>query len=437
MKPTQLPYLVSTLLALSAGAWMSALSHPQSAAADGSAPPGVAPARASVPLADDELAPSRRRLLDLAFTAASAMPLHPHVKDRSRSQEAVVEACLELGQLRTARAYLEEIANWRRGSASAELALHCVQRGALDAARSCLEIARKTSDDLATSLAMELEDDGIESPQDWQRDRIRVKMAQALRLNGEVERAEELESDVVESEAGRLDAVRATLATPAGFDAQIASLEALVTGASFERARHALEACVQLFHRFYDDPTRRSRAEQALRSSGAKLPPDVHVGLLREAAELALGHGDRAKALELVEAAQAVLDGTRWTAEQGIPLRSSLAGVRHGAGDPSGAERELAEAHALYESAREGIADFYRAETLRPLAEARCTLGQLPRALELYRRVVEEGATNPNARTRAEDLAATCLSMARHAVEPDAELWQRILELNAGLGPPW
>jgi hypothetical protein len=53
------------------------------------------------------------------------------------------------------------------------------------------------------------------------------------------------------------------------------------------------------------------------------------------------------------------------------------------------------------------------------------------------RRFVEEGVENPNSRPRAEDLSATCRSMALHAVEPDADLWKRMRQIGDGLGPPW
>ncbi len=58
-------------------------------------------------------------------------------------------------------------------------------------------------------------------------------------------------------------------------------------------------------------------------------------------------------------------------------------------------------------------------------------------ALMVYKRAVEEGVENPNSRPRAEDLSATCLSMALHMVEPDAELKNRIRQISEGLGDPW
>jgi hypothetical protein len=79
----------------------------------------------------------------------------------------------------------------------------------------------------------------------------------------------------------------------------------------------------------------------------------------------------------------------------------------------------------------------FRAGALRPLAEAYHALGDRDAALSVYKLAVEEGALNPNARPRAMDLSATCLSLAQSACEPDAELRERLAEMRAGLGSPW
>ena len=78
-----------------------------------------------------------------------------------------------------------------------------------------------------------------------------------------------------------------------------------------------------------------------------------------------------------------------------------------------------------------------RAAALRPIAEGYARLGDRDRALELYKRAVEEGVANPNSRPRANDLAATCASLAVVDLEPDAELMARLREVSEGLGDPW
>ena len=64
-------------------------------------------------------------------------------------------------------------------------------------------------------------------------------------------------------------------------------------------------------------------------------------------------------------------------------------------------------------------------------------MGEQAAAFRTYALAVEAGIDNPNSRPRAEDLSATCRSMALHDVRPDAQLWARIRQVSEGLGPPW
>ena len=111
--------------------------------------------------------------------------------------------------------------------------------------------------------------------------------------------------------------------------------------------------------------------------------------------------------------------------------------MRWRAGDESRARVDAEDLRRRYETQRERIVNIYRAEALHPLAEAYETMGDRITALAVYRRALEEGVVNPNSRPRAEDLAATCCSMAVHGVEPDEVVWTRIMEIAQGLGSPW
>jgi hypothetical protein len=57
--------------------------------------------------------------------------------------------------------------------------------------------------------------------------------------------------------------------------------------------------------------------------------------------------------------------------------------------------------------------------------------------LKVYAQAVEVGAVNINARTRAEDLSTTLLSMALMELEPDAAIWERVRQIQKGLADPW
>ncbi|MFN0008220.1 MAG: hypothetical protein ACKVXR_09955 [Planctomycetota bacterium] len=377
-------------------------------------------------IADAPLAGYQKELLDLAFDTASSFPRVPHLKNRSRAQEVVVQACFELDQPRRALGYVQRIDNWLRGAGYADYALYCARKGDTTSVQRHLDLAREV-----------YEKTEKEEIQDWQRDRIRVTIAKTLRRLGRSEEAVKFETDLVEVESIKVEAAKAALAGGEAFDEQLQAVDAAAAVGNFDHLRSALETCVRLFDRFYEDPERRSQAEAKVKASWSKLPITVRVDLVMDLAESALGHEDRGKALELVQEAEAIMDAATWKPELRIPVMARLAVLRHGAGDGEGARKGAEAALASFEAERDQIFDYERAETLQPLAEAFRSLGDTAAAHGIYAKAVEESALNPNRRPRADDLTAICCSMALHAVEPDAELRARMLEIRSGLEGRW
>ncbi len=376
-------------------------------------------------LADAPLARERRELLEIAYEAASAFPLHPHVRNRARAQEQVVLACLELNQRARALHYIEGITNWRRGAGYADLAFHCAERGE----RGPIAELLARADEVARG-----EDDGTELA--WRMDRIRAKIAQTHAFLGEDEAVAALEAGLAPNEAGRIGSVRAMVSDETTFASEFSSLEAVFATGDFDLVRNGLDAAARLFDRFYSEEARRERVERLIRSSWVKTPLQIRIQTLFQLAEAALEHGDLARASALVTDARSVLDSAPWLAEHYVPLLARVAALRFRAGEAATARKEAAEALAAFEQGRDTIVDIYRAGALRPLAEAYLTLGAKETASAIYGQALQEGVRNPNARPRANDLVATCVSMAIHGfAEPD--LTERIRAIRAGLGDPW
>ena len=374
-----------------------------------------------VSLTDKPLAVYQNELLDHAFETAAAIPVKPHIKDRSRAQEKVVETSLELDQPLRAHSLIEGIDNWRRGSGYCDLAFYCARHGYTGEVQQYLNLAVEVS----------------ESAEDWRRDQIRVKIANTYVWLGQTIQTDQLETGVVDSESGKVAGVKAMIAGEDHFDEQMNALDALIAPGNYDIVENALKACANLFNRFYDDAGRRSLAEEKMKISWGKLPIFKRVELLTELAGFALDHADQAKALELVNEAQLFMDGAQWRPEHRIPMISELVKLRFLAGDMQKARTDADALLALFDSQRDKIVNIYRAGALRPLAEAYQSMGDTAVALAVYKRAVEEGVENPNSRPRAEDLSATCCSMALHSIKPDAELWTRILQIKEGLGDPW
>lgn len=378
---------------------------------------------------DAPLAEYQAALLDVAFESVSALPLDPQIKNRSRAQLDVIEACLELDQPARALEYVRDVANWRRGLGFASCAYYCArhdQSGGIEVyLDQALEIAAWPEEQIK---------------QGWRRDRIRNKVIDAYVWMGDSERAAEVEALVQdESELGKAQIARASVADEAAFDELMAVVQQRTSETGdFEQIKNALLTCVQLFDRFYDDAQRRGLAEDRVHVSSAKLPLELRIELLSGLALAAVGHGDEARAMSLAAEAQTLFDSVQWTPDYQVRLGAQLLELRLMAGEDAAQVRKLAEAlQHVYDGQREAIVDIDRAGVLRTLAELRNALGDREATLTLYLRALDEGQVNPNSRPRAEDLAATCCSMAVHAVEPDEQIAARMAEIHEGLGAPW
>jgi hypothetical protein len=425
MSSTSRNIVLSVALAISAALgwfWVSYGSHaPKGSDAGRDATP-------EPPVPEQPIAAYQAELLDLAFRAASAMPSDPHVKTRCRLQESVVVAALALDQPRRALASLERIEDWRRGAGYADLARYCVTHGASAAS---VEPYLGRADDIAEGLTK------LEGFQDWQRDRIRAKIAGTYLAAGQPDRAERYCAGIVSSETGLVECAKASRLQDAAFDEQMRAVDAVVLAGDLDRVRNTLEACTMLHARFYADAGRRAKIETKVRSSSRKLPLKVQIDLRTALARAAIEHADEPKALELVAEARKLQDSAQWLSQDRIAMMAQSSELSWKAGDRASARRDVDAALALFDSEREKMVDIYRAGALRSLAEAHQAMGDTAIALKIYSRVFEEGVKNPNSRPRAEDFVATCLSMALQRVEPDPNLRARMRQIADSLGHPW
>ena len=382
-------------------------------------PGDTASVPASIP--DKPLAVFQEKLLGLSFETATLIPVKPHIKDRSRMQEKVVEACLKLDQPTRAMAFIERIDNWRRGAAYADWAFYQAERGSTGRIPHYLDLARQIA--LAAS--------------DWRRDRIKVKIARTYALLGEHEQAEAFEDGVEDSEKGKVAGVRAGRGSEDSFDDMIQRLDELIETGHVDVVRNALYASAELFNRFYDTPAYRDSAQERIKNSWDVLPVVLKIDLLVKLTGFALDHGDNVKANKLIDEAQQMMDNYQWRLRYRIPLMAQLAQIRFRAGNKEKALADADRAGELFDKDGRLVVNIYRAETLLPLAEAYQSMGEMSRALAVYKRAVEASVQNPNSRPRAEDLSAVCSSMAVYKAAPDEALWSRILQIKETLGDPW
>jgi len=380
------------------------------------------PSTNNLPICNDRpLMDFQASLLDVAMDTASNIPVKPHIKDRSRAQELVVEACLKLGQPLKAEQYTKRIDDWRKGICYARLALYGIQNGCTQEVGRFLEIATDTA----------------KTTNDWRRDRIRIQIAQAYALLGNQKFINELQSQVSHSEVGKILLFKTGSADATTFENHIEELLNLINSGNYDLIKNALHGCGNLFDKVYGDPIKRDRVEDVIRGGLKTMPISLRFEMLVTLSHSTIDHKDLLKANELTSEVNRLLEDYHWKPEQKVPMLGDVSLLYQGMGETQKALDTVGSALVLYDKSRNYIVDIWRARTLRPLAEAYLSMGDETKALELYRRALEEGTGNPNSRPRAEDLSATCTSMAVHSIRPDDVFWARIQQIQTELGPPW
>ncbi|MEO6595752.1 MAG: hypothetical protein ABIP94_13455 [Planctomycetota bacterium] len=384
--------------------------------------------------ADPALEPYRQELLQLAFRAASAFPLQPHRKNRSRSQEKVVTTCFELGQPRLAVALARNIEGWRRGSAYADYANLCAKRGDAKSTSEYIALAEQVADEQADAA----------DAQEWRSDLIRLKVARAYASLGDRERAakavaklDAASSHAVDEDWAQTAADHVRTLTREAVDAELAAIDASFGQMSLGQQQVAMTTLVGVHERFGDDETLCSAIEARFVETWVRLPPALRLEALRKVAESDFRHGRQEAALRLLGQARELAVTHTWRAEDAVPQLASLAAARCRIGERDQARADLEAAVAVYHKQREQIVDIYRAGTVRSLALAYEDMGCASTAHDLCTLAIEEGMTNPNSRPRAEDLVETCAAMAVHGIEPSKDLWERLRHICEGLGNPW
>jgi len=396
-----------------------------------------------VPAPDEAggLTPQQDELLALAFRAALRVPAYPHVKTRSELQERVVVAALVLDAPGRALAFTEQMQGWRRGVSFGDLAYYHARRGETAEATAMLAQARAEVQTLdlqeqAEQAGFDGDDEAIEMFQSWRRDRVRARIARALLALGETERAIEFESLLEPSERGPVEVVRAERLAPEEADLVLANFAGILEKGTLEDIRNALAVGTALAARFHDDPTRGARVRQTLEAALVKGPAMFRVDTTLALAEALLARGERVWAGELVRSGVALLEEIPLATEDDLPLRARAVELRHAVGDTD-ARKALDALLGRFDASRESIEPMNQPDVLVPIAEAYAALGDHAAALRVYRRAAQQGALNPNAVPRTDDLVRVCCSLAREGVEPDAELLALLKTTFDGLTDPW
>jgi len=381
------------------------------------------------PAAESAASPGQAALrgqLETAFGIASLLPSATHGRDKAKLQAMACEALVRSGEIDRAIGLGSQIDGWRRGETYAVAALALARQGKSEEATM---IARRALGVAPSSL-------------DWQRERIQVSVARVYAWIGDEGSAAQLEKGVGETEVGRVAAAKAGRAvqdavTADFFEAQMKSLDEWIKTKNFDLVKNSVEVALEFYPAAIADPARRSRIETLVDAAIEQVPYDLRIRFHLRMADALSARGERDAARARIGSAEAVVKQFKWLAEDEVVQRAAIAESRIVAGDADAARAELDGAVALFDSGRAGITDIYRARPLRAVAAAYMRLGDEPKARATYLRALDEGAVNPNARPRAEDLVATLVSMSDARLAIDEAASARVEAIRAGLVDPW
>ena len=346
-------------------------------------------------------------LLQIAFNAASAMPLKPHIKDRSRTQERVVNACFELEQPKTALKYIDQIANWRRGLGFADYAFYSAERGVTNGIELLLEKAESI---------------GRTASQEWRTDKVLDRIHQVRSLMSHMALPK---SDVRAEDSNAV------------FETEFNTIDKEFSSGEFDAIQAAMNSCCSLYETYYDRDELRARVEEKIDAIRGRLPVFIRLQYMNRMVHVALDHKDKQEAHRLLSETGRFISANTWPAQYHVKALADFASLQAECGDGDAAVTSLNEARNLYIQNVSSIINIDRADTLLPIAEAALVLNKPELAMDVYGQALRVLMENPNSRPRADDLVLICVSMALHAVEPNDALWQQIHEIKDGLGEPW
>jgi len=364
---------------------------------------------------------SRDDLLDLAFQISTKIPSEPFASDRARMQALVAQVCIKDGSLIQASRYASKIEGWRQGELFALI-------GQQYANANDAQLAR----DFA-ARAMEVAANEI----DWRRERIATETAKIYLQLGDSTKASSLVEGATQAELGKIETARTAIMNESQLDNQADMFDKALVTKNFDLARSAIEGYLVWLDRVSQDQTRTTRALKAIDDALPGLPFDLQVKYEIDLADHLHKNLKRDLAILKLDKATEIFLATTFLPEDVAPLGAMIARARIRMGDPQSARVLLKRFYTEHSTRREGITNLRRATSLRALAEGFCELGDREDAIACYTWALEEGTINPNARPRAEDLGATCISMAEYGISPTPVLMHRIDTIRNSLTDPW
>jgi len=363
------------------------------------------------------------RLLSMADEVASMIPGEDFEVDRSVDRAAIVECCLALGDLDRAEAFAARIENWRRGDALVQVGKARLAAGDRAGAEQCAGRA--------------LNDAG--SWKDWGIERVSAAAASLWLALGDPNRAKALLPAEAVDLRGAFEASRVATAPEAELPAMMDAFDRAIETQNLDVARGAINGYLAVLARALAsrDAALEDRSRAAIDKAVPGLPHDLQIDTMLRVNDVLRDAGRADAARSEVEKAAAAFGRMEFEVQARPTVGIPIAEAQWRLGDRAAALARMDELRDAFLARMQEVTDLRRATPLRALAEGYMLAGERGRADAAYAAALAEGARNPNARPRANDLCTTMVSMARSGFVPPQPMERTMSSIRAGLAAPW
>lgn len=365
--------------------------------------------------------------LEWGFKFASAIPVKPHIVDRSKSQYSVLEYYLEADLTDDAAIQAARIADWRRCLFNADLAYYYTEK--------------KDSPKVAQYIGAAFDcRNGIDGWQaGWQKDRVLLRIAEAQVMAGQWGDVEKIEEELPSEFAARTTALRfSRMDGPADYEKRLDQLKPLEISEHMEVQRDVALAYIEILKQLGNGATDEQCATLQARiyRLSEKLPlmvqHEIFCSLSRDAFEA--GHGDMGR--DVLNDATGKMTRRELNARYDVAALSELARIWQVlAGESRKAASLLEKAETLMSGS--GLKSTNRVAPLVSLALGYGVCGKEDDAWNYVAMALHAAESQVNARPRAIAITEICNGIARWGAPLSKDIEKELIRLHEGLGDPW
>jgi hypothetical protein len=365
--------------------------------------------------------------LEWGFKFATAIPVKPHIVDRSKAQYSILKSYIDIDKPETAIRLAEKIDDWRRCLIYADLAYYFAENNSKEKAELCLKRAGECENLLEGHNA------------GWQKDRTLKRMAEVQVITGQWDSIDESGTELSTESAESTKAMMyGRLSGPESYSKSMDQLRALETSEHLEVKRDVALSYISILNQLGKDAsddqcdTLKTRVASVTDMLPLLVKHDILCKLSRTAFET--GHWDTGR--DVFDEALENLNKREKNARYDVPSLSELARIwRRAGGEPERSESLLREAEALLKKSSLKSTDLAR--TMSSLALGFGIQGDEEKAWTCFSKALQAAASQVNARPRAMAVTAICNDMAQSGMELTGTINTELANMYETLGSPW